>query len=381
MTRQDGRFAQSAADETLLDLRLGQPSPSLLPLAEIEAAARARLGPGNDARILQYGAAQGYEAFREALADLLRDQTGVEVSAATLATTGGISSALGLVSQILARPGDTVVCGDPTYFLARGIFESGHLNVVGIPVDADGLDVDALASRLEGGLRIAFVYVLPSFHNPCSVTLAPDRAQRLVELAQRHDFVIVADEPYVMLHFESPPPSMMSYDGGRGRVLSLGSFSKILGPGLRLGWVHAREDLVQRFVEHGVLRSGGGLNPLVSSIVHGTIDDGFLPTHIERLRQSLHRRATALSEALDAHLPDASFVRPRGGYFVWCKLPGGVDSAAILERARNEHAVGFCPGSRCAVDRDLADHVRLSFSFYDEAELPQAVQRLAAAVR
>ena len=381
MTQQSGRFAQSAADETILDLRLGQPSPALLPLPEIDAAARARLGPGNDERILQYGAAAGYEAFREALADLLREQTEVEVSPATLATTGGISSALSLVSQLLANPGDTVACGDPTYFLARGIFESSHLNVVGIPVDDHGLNVDALAARLERGLRVAFAYVLPSFHNPCAVTLDPQRAEQLVELAVRHEFVIVADEPYVMLHFDRPPPSMMSYDRGRGRVLSLGSFSKILGPGLRLGWVHARTDLVERFTEHGVLRSGGGLNPLVSSIVHGTIERGFLPTHIERLRQALRRRAAAMSDALDAHLPDAAYVRPRGGYFVWCKLPGGVDTSALLERARNEHAVGFCPGTRCAVSRDLKDHVRLSFSFYDEAELGAAVERLAAAVR
>jgi DNA-binding transcriptional MocR family regulator len=223
--------------------------------------------------------------------------------------------------------------------------------------------------------------VLPSFHNPCSVTLAPDRARQLVELSDHYDFVILADEPYVMLHFAAPPPSMMSYDDGRGRVLGLGSFSKILGPGLRLGWVHAHERWIERFVDHGVLRSGGGLNPVVSSIVHGAIGSGFLPTHIERLRRALRRRAVALTEALDAHLPDVSYAHPEGGYFVWCRFPGDIDTAARLEHARNHHAVGYCPGSRCAVDRDLAEYLRLSFSFYEEAELTEAIRRLAAAMR
>lgn len=380
MTRQDGQFPQSPTDPSTLNLGLGQPSPVLLPLPAIEAAARARLGSGNDPLVLQYGAAQGYLGFRETLAGFLREQTGVEVSAATLAITGGISSALGLVSQVFARPGDTVVCGDPTYFLARGILESSHLKVVGIPVDEHGIDVDALATRLDAGLRPAFAYVMPSFHNPCGVTLDAGRASRLVELAEDHDFTIVADEPYVMLHFDGPPPSMMSYDRGRGRVLSLGSFSKILGPGLRLGWVHATESLVTRFVQHGVLQSGGGLNPVIASVVHGTIENGFLTTHVAQLRTALRSRAEALTRALQAHLPNLEFRPPDGGYFVWGRLPRPIDTAALLDPCRADHGVGFTPGPRCALERDLSDCLRLSFAFYDEAELDEAVRRLAAAL-
>ncbi len=382
MTRQDGEFPQSHATEELLDLRLGQPAPSLLPLDLLDAAGRDRLGPDRDPLVLQYGVAQGYLGFREALAAFMSEQSGDEVRPEMLAATAGNSSALGMTAQVFARPGERVACGDPTYFLARGILETAHLRPVGIPVDERGMDVTALEDALARGLEIALVYVIPSFHNPCAVNLDPARAERLVELAVRHDFLIVADEPYPMLHFEpdNRPPTMMSYDRGRARVLSLGSFSKVLGPGLRLGWLHAEPSLIARFLGHGVLRSGGALNPVVSSLVQSAMQTGALSQHVSRLRRELGRRANALICALDRHLPELDYIRPEGGYFLWGQLPASIDTTALLERARERHGVGFAPGARCAIERDLSSSLRLSFSFYEEEELEEAAARLAAAV-
>lgn len=379
-TTQTGELPQSSADAETINLGLGQPSPSLLPLSLIHDAASRRLGPGADPLVLQYGSIHGPQSFREGLAALMTERHRTPVRAEELLVTGGISSALAFVSQIFARPGQPVVCSDPTYFLARGIFETQGLPVVGIPTDADGLRVELLEERLVGGLRPGFVYCMPSFHNPTGVDLAPARARRLVELAERYDFVVVADEPYVMLGFgDAPPPSMMSYDQGRGRVLSLGSFSKILGPGLRLGWVHAAEPLIERFSWHGSLRSGGGLNPVIASIVQGVIEDGSLGRHIDHLREVLGRRSRALSTALRAQLPGQPVAAPRGGYFVWLPLPEGVDANALLETAEAHH-LRFTPGPRCAVERDLSGFVRLSFAFYDDAELVEGVRRFAAAL-
>jgi DNA-binding transcriptional MocR family regulator len=380
VTRQVGPYPQSPADETILNLGLGQPSPALLPLDAIREAAARRFAAGSDPLILQYGAMPGYVAFRQALGGFLTERYRHPVRADELVITGGTSLALSMVSQVFSQPGDAAACGDPTYFLARGIFESHHLGLIGIPVDEDGLDVDVLERALSGGRRIAFAYVIPSFHNPCGVTLSPERAERLVALAERHDFVIVADEPYPMLHFgEEPAPCMMAYDRGRGRVLSLGSFSKILGPGLRLGWAHAHPRLLERLLTHGTFRSGGGLNPVVSSLVHGCIEDGFLTRHVDHLRVELGRRARALTEALREHLPDAELSEPTGGYFIWVRLPNR-DTSALFQPAREQHQVGFTPGHRCAVERDLSDRLRLSFSFYDERELRQAVARLRDAI-
>lgn len=380
-TTQTGQYPQTPAGPEAINLGLGQPSPSLLPLALVHEAATRQLGTGADPLVLQYGAIAGPESFREALAGLLTRRYRWPVKTGQLLVTGGISSALAFASQLFARAGQPVVCEDPTYFLAKGIFESQGLPVVGVAVDGGGMMVDELERRLAAGLRPAFVYCMPSFHNPCGVCLEPARAQRLVELAERHDFLVIADEPYVMLCFgDEPPPCMMAYDEGRGRVLSLGSFSKILGPGLRLGWVHATEGLVERFSQHGALRSGGGLNPVVATIVEGVIASGGQDRHIDHLRAVLGGRARVLWTALRQRLPQLAVAEPRGGYFVWVPLPAGTDAGELL--ARGEAAgVKLTPGSRCAVERDLRGFARLSFAFYEAEELELGVERLAGVLR
>lgn len=381
LTTQTGPYPQTPAGPEAINLGLGQPSPSCLPLAMVHEAASRRLGAGADPLVLQYGTIAGPESFRTALAGVLTRRYRWPVEPKELLVTGGISSALAFASQLLARAGQTVVCGDPTYFLAKGIFESQGLPVIGVPVDHGGMQVDVLEARLAAGLRPAFVYCMPSFHNPYGVCLEAARARRLVELAEQHDFVIVADEPYVLLHFgDEPPTCMMAYDEGRGRVLSLGSFSKILGPGLRLGWVHAAEGLVERFSQHGALRSGGGLNPVVASIVEGVIESGGLDRNIDDLREVLGTRAKALWGALRRHLPEHAVAEPRGGYFVWVPLPAGVDASELLAKGE-AHGVKFTPGSRCAVERDLRGFARLSFAFYEPEELELGVERLATILR
>jgi DNA-binding transcriptional MocR family regulator len=380
VTEQSGQYIQTPTDPDVLNLGLGQPSPSLLPIGAFGEAAAGALGPGVDRLLMQYGAVRGYTGFLVSLAGFLSRGYGLKVTEDELLVTGGISQGLGLVADVFGRGHRRVATGDPTYFLARGILETAGLELIGVPVDEHGLDVDALAEQLEAGLRIGLLYCIPAFHNPCAVTLDPRRAQRLVELAERHDFIVVADEPYVLLNFGPRPPCMMSYDQGRGRVVSLGSFSKILGPGLRLGWAHAAAPLVERLSYHGVLRSGGGLNPIVSAITHCLLDDGFLDRHIEVLRATLSKRAAALEAALRESLPAASFSSAAGGYFMWLDFGPGVNTTALDERGRAEHGVGLTPGARCAVGRDLSHCARVSFAFYDEDELTEAARRLAKAL-
>jgi len=378
---QRGDYPQARTDPEVINLGLGQPSPSLLPMHLLHSAAARRLGPEADPLLLQYGAIPGYAGVREALADMLTRRYRIPVDASELMISGGISSALSWVGERLGREKGAVACGDPTYFLARGIFEEQGREIVGIAVDEGGLRVDLLEERLEGGLSIAFVYCMPSFHNPLGVDLEPARARRLVELAERHDFFIVADEPYTMLGFDdAPPPCMMSYDEGRGRVVSLGSFSKILGPGLRLGWVHGASALVEHCAGHGILRSGGGLNPVISALVHELIESGDLERHIDHLRQTFARRAAVLAAALRHELGGVEIPNPRGGYFLWLELSAGHEVGPLQERA-SEFGVSFTPGPRCAISADLSHCLRLSFAFYDTDELEQGAARLGALVR
>jgi len=381
-TVQGGTYPQSPATPEIINLALGQPSPQMLPLAMVASAAERALGAGADPLILQYGAIAGPADFRESLAALVARRYGHPVEANQLMVTGGTSSAISMVSQVFARSGQSVVCSDPTYFLARGMFETQGLQTVGVEIDALGMRVDKLEYALRRErLRPAFVYCIPSFHNPGGVVLCPQRAQRLIELAEQYDFVIVADEPYVMLHFDpQPPPCMMSFDEGRGRVLSLGTFSKILGPGMRLGWAHAEPRVLARLSEHGALRSGGGLNPLGSAVTHSIVESGDLDANIDALRERLRTGKDALVSAVRQWLPSARFVDPGGGYFVWLEFPEGVDTSALAARA-GDYGLAFTAGQRCAVGRDLSRCMRLSFSFYRPQELAEGVQRLARLLR
>lgn len=380
-TTQGGPYPQTQAPAGLIHLGLGQPSPSLLPLRAFTEAAARRLQRELDPLLLQYGVAAGHLGFREALAEFLSARHGMPVHPDQLSASSGISGALAWVSAALARPGDTVVCEEPTYFLARGIFRDAGLRLHGVPVDDHGLCVDRLEDDLRAGLRPAFVYCIPSFHNPCSVTLAAARAERLVALAEEHDFHVVADEPYPLLHFgEHAPHCMMRYDRGRGRVVGLGSFSKLLGPGLRLGWVHAEPPVLARLAESGVLRSGGGWNPLGSAIAEELLRTGFMNEHLDHLRGTLRTRGLALAEALTRHFPTARFAQPRGGYFVWVDCGEGRDTAELLDAARDRHGVAYTPGARCRVAPGASSFVRLSFSFYEPDELEEGVLRLARAL-
>jgi 2-aminoadipate transaminase len=374
LTEQGGRFVQTSAPPGVINLGLGQPSPRLLPIAAIAEAAAAQLHAGADPLLLQYGAALGYADFRVSLAALLSVEYELPVEPEQLMVTGGISSALTLVCEVFGGREATIVCEDPTYFHACGVFASAGMRVCGVPVDAGGLDVEALAERLAAGLRPALVYCIPAFQNPTGVCLEPERARRLVALADEYDFLIVADEPYVLLYYGSEfrPGSLARYDQGRGRVLSLGSFSKLLGPGLRLGWAHAAPALIERLSQHGALRSGGCLNPVIAHLVHHTIDSGFLQAHVATLREVYAERSQALAQALSERLPSARFRAPQGGYFCWIELGG--DTTALLERAQT---LSFLPGRRCAVERELDRFLRVSVSFYEAAELVEGVARLS----
>jgi 2-aminoadipate transaminase len=374
LTEQAGPFIQTASIPGVINLGLGQPSPRLLPIRALANAASAQLHSETDPLLLQYGAQLGHPGVRVSLARMLGTEYGQHVTPEELMVTGGNSMALTLVSEVFGRRDPLVICEDPTYFLACGVFASAGLQVRGVPVDDHGLDVAALERMLEGGLRPGLVYCIPAFHNPCGISLAPARARRLVELAEAHDFMVVADEPYVLLHYgDERPGSLTRHDEGRGRVISLGSFSKLLGPGLRLGWAHAAPAVIERLAQHGAVRSGGGLNPVVAHLVHPMLDDGSLLAHVAELREVYGARSRALCEALRQHLPAARFDAPQGGYFCWVELGG--DTTALFERAGN---VRFMPGNRCAVHRDLTGFVRLSFSFYETEELVEGVERLAS---
>lgn len=369
---------QVNAPKGLINFGIGQPAPAILPLVELQKAAAHRLG-NDDSALLAYGTSQGDGYFRLALAGFLSEGYGLPVDPGHLLVTNGASQALDMICTLFTNSGDTIFVEEPSYFLALRIFADHHLNVVSIPMDSDGLIIEAVEEALLKDTPV-FLYTIPTFHNPSGITLSAARRERLVQLSKAHNFLIVADEVYQLLGYTVTPPPPLARYSDSGAVLSVGSFSKILAPGLRLGWIQAAPALLDPFINCGMLDSGGGLNPFTSGIVRSAIELGIQDKYLSRLKTHYRRCVAALSAALHQHLPPSiDFTEPDGGFFLWLRFPEEVDAEALLTEAKR-HNVGFEPGISFSSRQGLRHYARLSFAYYDVPELEEGAARLAQAI-
>ena len=357
-----------------INLGIGQPSLDLLPVALLQQASEAFFASARPAE-LNYGVMPGDERFRQSLAGFLSVGYGDPVAPDELFVTGGNSQALDFVCTVFTNAGDTVFVEEPSYFLAFQIFRDHGLNLIGIPVNANGLDFDALESELKRH-KPAFFYTIPSYHNPGGQCLSTDHRRRLLELSVKHNFLIVADEVYQLLSYSAAPPPAFATMIGDETVLSLGSFSKILAPGLRLGWIQTAGSLRQRLLTNGFVNSGGSINHFTSHIVRSAIDLGLQSAHIEKLCDHYAARSNAMDNALQAEFGDiANWVRPDGGYFFWVRFDDNIDTSLLREAARNSET-GFQPGKVFSSRGELRNYMRLSFAHYNESEIADGIGRL-----
>jgi 2-aminoadipate transaminase len=363
---------QSPIAPGFIDLGLGDPAFSLLPLDLLRESAAECFARGDNS-FLQYGAEQGNGPFRESLADFLTRGYGLPVGPESLFVTLGASGALDLTCTLFTRPGDTIFVEEPSYFLALRIFRDHDLRILPIPTDADGLIVESVEEKLSAA-RPKFIYIIPTFQNPSGQTLSAERRARLVTLAREHNVLIVADEVYHFLDYTRKPPASFAAYATDGNVLAVNSFSKILAPGLRLGWIQSDAETIRRFVTCGMLDSGGGLNPFASAVVRETLERGGVEKNIQNLRTVYRSRAQRMESALKKYLPAAQFHTPEGGFFFWVRLPG-MDTSALQKKAE-AFRVGFRPGIRFSSADGLKDFLRLSFVHFEADEIEEGIARL-----
>ena len=367
-----------APEQGTINFSVGQPSADLLPLSLLRGACE-RFFAGAQPLELNYGERQGDARFRAALAAFLRDSGGDEVDPQSLMLTGGISQALDFACSRLTRPGDTVFVEEPSYPYSFPIFRDHGLKVVGIPLDGEGMDLGECERQLALH-RPKLLYTIPAYNNPTGQTLGLDRRERLVELSRRHGFIIAADEVYQLLYHGTPPPHSFGTLIDRGNVLSFGSFSKILAPGLRLGWIQASAELMRILTASGALVSGGNFNHFTSHIVRQLMETGELASFVAHLRSSYAARVEAMDTALRTHLGGvATWRKPLGGYFFWLELPAGID-AGSLQDAAHAAGTGFLPGAACCTSGGLKNCLRLSFAHYSVADIHEGVARLGRAI-
>lgn len=359
----------------VISLAGGLPAPETFPAAAL-AGAMAEVLVEDPGRVLQYSTSQGLEELRHWIAH----ERGGSGTAADVVVTAGSQQALDLVARLLVDPGDAVALADPGYVGAIQAFRLAGADLLAVPADELGLRVDVLADSLGSGAWPvpAVVYVVSNFANPGGATLALERRQALAALADRYGFVIVDDDPYGELRWAGSkvmPLATMS-----DRVVTLGSFSKVLSPGLRLGYTVAPPEIVEGLV---LLKQAADLHTstLAQHAALRVVDDAAGWTaHLDRIRRLYAERAGALAGALSTHLGVRVVAGAAdGGMFVWARLPG-VDTTALLPRAVDA-GVAFVPGSAFAVEAGAhADALRLSFATVGPAGLDEGVRRLAVAL-
>jgi DNA-binding transcriptional MocR family regulator len=369
----------------LISFAGGFPDSALFDVEGLKAAADSALTT-DAARALQYGATEGFEPLREAIVTLMKSR-GANVANTDILVTTGSQQGLDLLGKVLIGEGDTVLTEAPTFLAAIQAFKLYGAKVAGVPTDGDGLDVDALEKVLAGGGAVArpkFLYVIPNFGNPSGALMSLERRKRLLDVAVRHNLLIVEDDPYGDLYFDAaPPPSLYALsqqtDGAQGRVIYLGSLSKVVAPGLRVGWMIASQPvlgngvMVKQFAD-------AHTSTFAQATAAAYLRSNRLDTVLPRTRAAYAERAHAMANGLRALLPETelTFNRPRGGMFLWCALPGR--NAADVAKVAIERGVAFVPGAAFyPVDPDRST-LRLSYATSSLAQVEEGVRKLAHAI-
>lgn len=365
------------APTNLISFGSGDAFPPALP--DMVGAARQALSEFRS-EVLQYAPRLGLPELRRWVADYLRSED-VLVTPQHILITNGAKHGLDLTCKVLLNPGDTVVVTKPTYMTVLPIFREYGARFLEIDQDGEGMRTDQLRDRLKeisagGGALPTLVYNVPEFHNPTGVTMSQHRRAELIELAEEYSLVIVEDDPYRRIRFEgSPVPPVQSLDRS-GRVVGIGTFSKLIAPGLRIGWVACDSALIEKM---GVLKSDGGSSALPQRMILEYWRAGYGTPHIAEVVSTYRHHRDIMLEAIAAHLPEAKLTKPQGGYYLWLQLPEPVDTDKLLAIARRR-GVEFIPASAFYATTGPTNYLRLAYSYATPDAIAVGIQRLRDAI-
>jgi 2-aminoadipate transaminase len=365
----------------VISLAGGLPDTSTFPPASF-AAQMTKIAQESAAEALQYGPTEGFEETKDCILQVMGAEGMLPDSDDLIVTTGG-QQAIDLITKTLVDPGDPIICEAPTYPGAVPVFCSYEADVIQIECDDEGMRVDQLEAVLDRlaaeGRRPKFIYSVPTFQNPAGVTLSFDRRRRLVELARDREVLIAEDNPYGLLRYEGDPlPPLYQLEGG-DYVIYLGTLSKILSPGIRLGWAAAPPPVMEKIVL-GKQAADLCTSTLTQYFVREYFAEGRWRDYVESLIGHYRSRRDAMLEALQRHFPpQAEWTRPAGGLFIWATLPDYINTTDLLAKALRRN-VAFVPGQSAYVDGRGASSMRLNFSASSESEIEEGIRRIGEVV-
>ncbi len=372
-----------AERKEIISLAGGFPDTASFPREVFEDVTSAIAGE-HLASALQYGPTEGSRELRERIVQIMAHERATATADEIMITTGG-QQGINLSVGTFVDPGEAVIAEGPTYPGAVPVFTTHEAHVVHIPVDEDGMRVELVEPTLDRlaaeGRPVKLLYTIPNFHNPAGVTMSEERRRMLIDIAHRRELMIVEDNPYGQVRFDGEPlPSLYELDNGEGWVIYVSTFSKILSPGLRVGWVAAPPPVLRQM----------NLGKQAGDLCTGTFDQRFIleymrrydwRDHVARLNQIYRKRRDALLTALEEEFPaTATWTRPRGGLFVWATLPKMIDTKDLLPRALDRD-VAFVPGGAAFLDGTGANNMRLNFSQNPPDVITEGVRRLGEVIR
>ena len=375
-----------AAGRDIISFAPGYPAPDTFPWDELSQIAADLLG-SREGNVLQYGPTRGYRPLLDTIAAIM-ERRGVATRLEDLLVTTGSQQGLDLVARVLVDPGDVILVELPTYVGAISAFRNLQASLVGVPQEADGIDLAALDATCERvrreGRRVKFLYVVPNFQNPTGLLIGLAKRQRLLEWAARRDVLIVEDDPYCELYFEDSASESdvrpIKADDRDGRVIYLSSFSKTLAPGFRVAWIAAPPALTAKFEmakQAGDLLTGS----LDQRLIYEACRRGVLERQLPLLRAHYAHKRDVMEQALRRELgTSVSWPKPTGGFFLWLTLATGLDADKMIPRSV-EHGVIYVAGDAFYVNGEGRNTLRLSFSAPTPERIDAGVARLAATLR
>lgn len=366
----------------VISLAGGLPDTSTFP-PDTFAAIATRIAKESCAKALQYGPTEGLPETKACIAEVMQAE-GMRADPEDMVVTTGGQQVIDLVTKTLVDPGDVIIAEAPTYPGAVPVFHTYQAEVVQIEMDGDGMRVDLLEEELDrlarDGRRPKFIYTVPTFQNPAGVTMALDRRKRLVEIARERELLVLEDNPYGLLRYEGEAlPPLHELDGGL-YVMYLGTFSKILSPGIRLGWVVAPPPVLEK-INLGKQATDLCTSTLSQLMVQAYFQEARWRDYVESLTEVYRSRRDTMLDALAEYFPrEAEWTRPQGGLFIWVTLPDFIDTTDLLARALRDN-VAFVPGAAAYLDGRGRSSMRLNFSGADEDEIREGVRRIGEVVR
>ncbi|MBR2452751.1 MAG: PLP-dependent aminotransferase family protein [Clostridia bacterium] len=356
----------------------GAPDPELFPKKEFAEIAKEILETqGNTA--LQYGITEGYAPLREWVKNRLVSQGVLKEEDDVIIGSGG-QQGIDLATKSLINPGDGVICEEPSFIGGLNCFRSYNAQLYGVRVLDDGIDTDALEETLKAHKNVKVLYTISTFQNPSGITISLEKRKKILELADKYDFLIYEDNPYGELRFEGEEiPTLKSMDKS-GRVIYFGSFSKILAPGMRLGFVSAPAPLLERMI---ICKQTEDVhtNVLSQMIAYEFVSKYSIDEHIEKLRAAYGKKCRLMMDAMDKYFPqDVKHTHPEGGLFLFCTLPEGFDSKELMKKAL-ERNVAFVPGTSCMIDdKAVYNTFRMNYSTASEEDIEKGIKALGEVI-